>query len=238
MSSLEIIDDRQALRGDMNSVSWEVDFPSGFGHTSISFLKRCPGYEDAKKGDKSAAQFVVSRCVKYNQLKVVCERYPNAVLLPVISNNQLPLALAESIGLPVCKSVCTLQDKSRKSMRAIDRLLHKPMFTGSINVGVSYILVDDVITQGGTISALRSFVITHGGWVVAVVALAFAIGSHAIAPLKSQRIRLFLKFGFILIVILQEYNIASTIQELTYSQAKYLLRFSNVTNIRARLSAV
>lgn len=43
---------------------WEENFPGGFGHTSVSFLKRCPGFELAKNGDLNAAHGVVKKCIK------------------------------------------------------------------------------------------------------------------------------------------------------------------------------
>ena len=219
-------------------LEWEDGFPIGFGHTSIAYLKRCPGYEDAKNGNLTAAQLVVNQCVKCKRLQVLREQYPDAVLLPVCGQNKLPLALAEAIGLPVWNCVFVIQSVSRKSLCAIERLMHKPGFAGDIRQDAEYILVDDVITQGGTIAALREFVLVQGGRVAAVVALAFAIGSHAVAPLKKHKVRLFLKFGFTLVIILREHSIAEEVHALTNSQMKYLLRFASVGNIRERIASI
>lgn len=220
------------------SPAWDASFPKGYGHTSIAFLKRCIGFEDAKNGDLSAAQFVVSRCVKQDRLDELREKYPGAVLLPVLSQNQLPWALAEAIGLPIWTHVRLIHTVSRKLLCAVQRLFHKPIFTGHIQEDLEYILVDDVITQGGTISALRRFAVTSGGVVVAVVALAYAIGSHAVAPMRQHVIRLMVKFGMALMFLLRRLGIAASAQGLTNSQAKYLLRFSSVRNILKRMAQI
>lgn len=171
------------------SLAWEERFPKGYGHTSISYLKRRPGFEDAKKGDLDAARFVVLSCVKQER-------------------------------------ICAFQ-----------RLLQNPIFTGFIQRDTAYILVDDVITQGGTIAALRKFVIAQGGKVVAVVALAYAIGSHTIAPKRWNIVMLLVKFGTRLLLFLQILGIAATFEELTNMQAKYLLRFASVQNMVKKMAA-
>lgn len=218
------------------SPAWEEDFPKGYGHTSIAFLRRCVGYEEAKHGNLEAAHFVVSRCVKQDRLCDLRKKHPRAVLLPVLGENRLPLALAQAIGLPIWTDVYLIQTISRKLLCAIERLLHKPIFAGTIQENLEYILVDDVITQGGTISALRRFVIAAGGIVVAVAALAYAIGSHAVAPMRYHVVRLMVKFGMALLCLLKTLGIAVSAQGLTNSQAKYLLRFSSVRNILKRMA--
>jgi hypothetical protein len=218
------------------SLAWNENFPEGYGHTSIAFMKRCPGFEDAKNGDIDAAQFVVSRCVKQSRIDDIREQYPDALLLPVLGQNQLPLALALAIGLPIWNNVRLIHMVSRKLLSAIERFIHKPVFTGYIKRDTEYILIDDVITQGGTIAALRRFVIRGGGNVVAVVALAYAIGSHAVAPIREYVIRLMVKFGLALHFLLRMLGVAVSVWWLTNSQIRYLLRFSSVRNIKKKLA--
>lgn len=213
------------------STIWDDSFPKGFGHTSISYLRRHPEFMDAKNGDIIAAQLTVNKCVKQNRIEDLRNQYPNALLLPVLGQNKLPLALAQAIGLPICHDVYIVHIVFRKFLSAIQRLIHKPTFSGKIQKDVDYILVDDVITQGGTISALREFVISKGGNVVAVVALAYAIGSHSLAPAKRYTVEILVKFGAHIILLLKKLGIATKIHELTNSQVKYLLRFSSIGNI-------
>lgn len=213
------------------SFVWEDNFPKGYGHTSIAFLKRCYGFEDAKNGDLNAAHFVANRCIKQDRLCELREKYPDAIVLPVICKNKLPLALAQAIGLPVWYDVHLLPTVPRKFLCAIQRLLLKPTFIGAIHSDLDYILVDDIITQGGTIAELRKYVLINGGNVVAVVALAYAIGSHDVAPSKKHVVRLLVKFGETIIFLLKMFGIVEYVQELTNSQVKYLLKFASIRNI-------
>lgn len=217
------------------SLAWNDNFPKGYGHTSIAYLKRCPRYIEAKNGDIIAAHLVVGKCVKDNRIRKMRSQYPKALLLPVLGQNKLPLALACAIGLSICCDVYMVHLVFRKSLCAIGRLMHKPVFIGCIQRDADYILVDDVITQGGTIAALREFVINYGGNVVAVVALAYGIGSHTIAPIKKYIIQLMNKFGLPIILLLRMLGIANSIQELTNSQIRYLLRFASITNILRKI---
>ena len=168
---------------------WEADFPEGIGHTSISYLKRCDGYHAAKNGDMLEAMRVVEQCVKLDRIAAIKEQYPNAVLLPVISQNMIPLALASFIGLPVYAGVRRVDAQKRQGLPAILRLTHKPEFSGRIVAGASYIIVDDVVTQGGTVASLRHYVLEQGGTVLAIAALAYAIGSRAIALTRANWVR-------------------------------------------------
>ena len=214
---------------------WDEGFPKGYGHTSIAYLKRCPGFEDAKKGNIFAARSVVGRCIKENRLLALREKFSDAALLPVLSNNALPLALAQAIGLPIWEDVCLLHTIQRKNLRGFEWLIHKPRFSGYVKEGMAYILVDDVITQGGTIAALRKHVISHGGKVVAVVALAYAIGSHDIAPTKSniECLKVRLRHSA---HIFQAIGLVDSFEELTNAQVKYLLRFSSFHKIERVLA--
>ena len=194
-----------------NSIIWDYNFPKGYGHTSIAFLRRQPDYELAKNGNIKAAKAVVDRCIKRERIEELCMKYPKAILIPVITENKLPQALCEAIGLPLWDGVQSTHIVKRKTLTAAERLLHKPIFKGSVIPGLSYILVDDVVTQGGTISALREFVIRQGGNVVAVVALAFAIGSHDIAPLKVHKVMAKVKHSFLIDYLLRKYKIANSV---------------------------
>ena len=219
------------------SFAWEQGFPKGYGHTSISYLKRCNGFESAKNGDIRAAFDVVEKCVKKDRLNKLREKYPDSILLPVINCNTLPLALAHSIGLPIWDKISIVHTVKRKPLYAIQRMMHKPAFTGYIQKDKTYIIVDDVVTQGGTIAALRKHVLACGGKVVAVVALAYSIGSYDIAPTEEQKIRLFSKFGEA-VYWLEELGIIPSVEELTSSQVRYLLRFASIWNIFKKITEV
>ena len=216
------------------SLVWGENFPKGYGHTSLAYLRRCAGFECAKNGDFFAAHSVVEQCVKADRISTLIENHPNSILVPVLGRNALPLALAQKIGLPIWENIHLLSTAPRKNMLAIQRLLHKPIFIGDVQKDKEYIIVDDIITQGGTVAALRDYILEKGGKVVAVVALAFAVGSHKIAPTNDIVYYLFFKFGYS-ICLLQMIGIVNSFEELTYSQIRYLLKFSSVHNVHRKM---
>lgn len=220
------------IKNKNNPLLWQDNFPPVYGHTSVSFLKRCSGFYDAKNGNMDMALIVVGMCIKPELIIEINQSYPDALLIPVISNNKLPEALAMTINLQVDTGIHQLHTHARKTLSAMERLLHKPGFSGKIIKGKNYIIIDDIITQGGTVSALRKHIITHGGSVVAVVALASSAGSRMIAPNHEDVSELINKYSFPLITyMLKKYNIADDIWELTRSQMKYLLCFKELSSL-------
>jgi hypothetical protein len=211
---------------------WGTDAPETIGCTSLSFLKKCVGYSEAKAGDIDSAKLVVEKCLARKN-RHLNRLYPGAVALPVITGNSLPLALAMSFDLPICQSIVCLPTVKRKNLSAMQRILLKPIFCGSIEPGVSYILVDDIITQGGTIAALWQEVIRAGGKVKAIVALAYA-GGRVIRPPREKSLRLYSRFGDPIADLLGEYKTAFKPGCLTDSQIQYLLKYSRIENIREK----
>jgi len=217
--------------------TWDPGFPKGYGHTSISYLKARIGYEKAKNGDKKAADSVVRQCIKHSKIQYIRQLYPNAVLFPVLGINKLPLALAEAIGLPVCTGIYVIQSAKRKELTAMQRLLNKPQFYIRYKYfpPCEYIIVDDIVTQGGMVAELRRRIIISGGKVLAIVALAYATGSHNIAPIQIILEKIANKFDETeLTSFLTEYNITSKIEELTNSQCRYLMHFKSISNIKKK----
>ncbi|MCK1393681.1 phosphoribosyltransferase [Bradyrhizobium sp. 1] len=64
----------------------------------------------------------------------------------------------------------------RTKLKDFPRFLCQPCFDGAVRQNAAYILVDDVVTTGGTLAALRSHIIRGGGSVVAVTTLAHGSG--------------------------------------------------------------
>lgn len=174
----------------------------------------------------------MNSCIKVQRIIQIREKYSNAVLLPVITNNKLPLVLAKVIGMEVCVRIFKIKTSERKKMNAMERLLDKPVFKGRIKKGKFYIIVEDIVTQGGTVAALRRHIIKQGGIVLAVIALACSAGSSILAPRFEDVILLVQKFDYRgIIQILEKYHISNAIWELTKSQIRYLLRFKELKRI-------
>jgi hypothetical protein len=207
------------------------------GYTTIEYLKRCNGYSAAKEyGDASAADEIIKKCVSADELQSIKVKYPDAFLLPVLKkNNALPLSLCINIGLPVCSSVRCQNTLKRKNMSAMQRILKKPVFYGEIIPEIKYILVDDVITQGGTISSLMQFVSQRGGKISAILSLAYAKGSKKIMPTRENLANLNKRFGKRLTDFFEENGLGNdAAEQLTNSEILYLMKFSNVENIRKK----
>ena len=220
-----------------NNYSWDKDFPPLYSHTSISSLKRCPGFDDAKKGNIKAALLVTGLSVKSKRINEIKEKYPSAVLLPIMSNNKLPEALARIIGLEIYFGIHKVETVKRKGLSAMERLLYKPQFRGSVPKGKNYIIVDDIVTQGSTVSALRQFVLSQGGFVIAVATLAHSAGSGVIAPNPEGVHKLAEKFDYLcLIEILRSYHIADDLSEMTNSQIRYLTRFKTIERLVKKIN--
>lgn len=65
----------------------------------------------------------------------------------------------------------------RTKLRQFPRFLCQPCFDGVVRQDAAYILIDDVLTTGGTLAALRSHIIRNGGQVAAITTLAHGQGS-------------------------------------------------------------
>jgi len=100
----------------------------------------------------------------------------------------------------------------------MQRLLTKPQFHIKYLPTCEYIVVDGIVTQGGTAAELRRRIIISRVRVLAIISLAYAIGSHCIAPSESTLEKIKLKFNESeLTSFLNDYNIATRIEELTNS---------------------
>ena len=108
------------------------------------------------------------------------------------------------------------------------RLFAQPEFDGPVVAGAEYIIVDDHITQGGTVNALRDHIESHGGKVVAVSALTLSQNSSILSPRKETLDELKAKWPDI-DRLLADAGIAESARALTESQARYILKFSPVT---------
>jgi hypothetical protein len=215
-------------------LKWNLDPMKCMGGcTSIDKLKRCEGYAEAKAGSVCAATHIFTRCIKNDCAANIRERYPDSIPLPVMSHdNSLPLALAMQLLMPLCLNVWVTRKEKRRNMNAMERILYRPTFQGSIRPNKSYILIDDVVTQGGTIMALRQHVLNAGGRVDAVAAIAYAKYAKPIIPTQENIDKLFLRFGNELFDLFREFGLSLETTVLSNSQIRYLLQFSSVANMR------
>lgn len=228
-------------------IPWEAGFPAGIGHTSLDFLRNHGNRElfmQAKAGNEIAAVELVKKCIKKDRIIKLCNQYPSSIILPVMAKertgyNVIPLAYAKVMssisGIRVNEDVFQINCPHHTGACAMIRLINRPVFDGKVQLGYNYIILDDVVTQGGTVSCLRRFINENGGRVAAVSALAFGKESTIIALQQDTYTKILKKFGRDeLEGFLQEKGIVRGIEELTNAEGKYLLKFRSVDAIRNR----
>jgi hypothetical protein len=212
--------------------------------TSISALRRHPKFNAAKAGDISAAKVVIRTFVQAKHIHL-----SDVVLIPAIAVeasgvNMLPLVMAQYIGkvakLRVETEVVQVNKTHHTDANAVHRLLHRPVFEGDVTPGMSYIVIDDVVTTGSTVQALRLHIERQGGHVKGFIVLAGSFNmimgsSLVIDQTEETREELQSKFGAELDTFLRATGIAGSSAELTNSQARYLLSFKSLDTLGARL---
>ena len=226
-------------------MAWPADFPSVILHTNVITMKSHVDYAAAKAGDIRAAKRVVETLAKPDKLRNIVHQHPDAVFLPVLAmeasgKNMLPLALAEKLskatGLGVETDIIQINKTFHTNSSGAHRLASIARFDGQAAQPTSYVLVDDVVTSGGTLAAMRQHVEESGGRVVAITALAAAAYANVVAITAGTLQRLYAKFpGAELDTLLKDLKIAPDRTDLTNSQANYVLKFSTVDALRRAL---
>lgn len=224
---------------------------SVLAHTTIAAMRRHPSFTAAKAGDPLAALSLVRDLARQERITRLAVQHPSALIIPVLAVertgvNMLPLAFAKFIGsighLRVETGILQVNKTHHTDSSAMHRLLHRPEFSGNVIPGQGYIIVDDVITSGSTVQALRLFIESHGGKVLAFSALAgsfsFITGSSLEINLTQETIHAIeAKFGLnAFTALLRQTGIAARPADLTNSQARYLLAFGSLDAIRNRIA--
>ncbi len=89
--------------------------------------------------------------------------------------NAIPFAvaayLAAILGGEVETEIVETARPGRTKLNRFERFLWQPRFSGDIDPAVSYIIVDDNCTLGGTLAMLRTHIVGNGGTVIGATAL-------------------------------------------------------------------
>lgn len=205
--------------------------------TSSRVLRSHPKYALAKSGEPKAAASVVKDLIKpQNAMSHIQEIGQKATYVPVISieqsgRNKLPIAAAAYYarisGGNVSTDIVQTNRAYHTQKSMMSRLLSPVKFTGNVVPGRKYVLVDDVITTGGTLRNLKNYIESKGGSVSGVVALTNAsrgstLGHDINLPKEIKN------------VIRSELGINP--DELTRPEALYFRKFRDADSLRDRIS--
>jgi len=228
---------------------WPPDFPDVVvqqAPDSPVRLKDQPGYERAKRGgDVLAALEVVRALLDPRRLGHLQSLFAGAkpILVAVqaeeAGRNALPTAYAFEIGrllgLPIDTEIVQTNRTYRTGSDSIHRLTSRGHFDGVVLGGQAYVIVDDVVTQGGTLADLRCYIERHGGRVLAATTLIGSAGSHRLALRPETLVALRENFG----AAEAEYEGAfgHGYEGLTDSEARAIIRLGVVDALRDRVIA-
>jgi hypothetical protein len=97
--------------------------------------------------------------------------------------NALPAAIAqrlyETFGGSLNDAIIQIARPGRTKLKRMERFLYQPSFGGKVDTNACYVVVDDAYTTGGTLAALRSYIVENGGTVAALGALCCSKGNGA-----------------------------------------------------------
>ena len=218
-------------------VGWRSDFPKAVCMTTRASLmaKHGEDFHKAKAGDEDAAARLVKAVSKPDKIKALVAAHPNAsIVCPVhaeeaTGRNKIPAAFAAHIasvaGIECDDEIVQTVRANHTGSNAAHRLFVSPEFAGEVKKGAEYIVVDDHITQGGTVNALRDHIESHGGKVVAVASLTLSQGSSTLAPTQETIDAVRRKHEGI-DQTLKALGIADGVECLTQSECRYLASLS------------
>ena len=112
----------------------------------------------------------------------------------------------------------------------MERLALRPEFEGAVQVGDRYVLVDDVISLGGTLAELSHYIQRNGGIVQDVAVIVNAGRNKSLRPDAKTLKTLKRRYANEIIEIFGIH-----VDALTANEAQYLVGFRSANEIRNRL---
>ena len=136
-----------------------------------------PDYAPAKAGDPAAAVRFVDAVVSPAGLErlrlLIGDREPIVAAAHAEEaggRNALPeryaFVLSRRLGLPVDLQIVQANRPHRTGQGGEYRLVARSEFDGTVEVGRDHLIVDDNVTQGGTLADLRSYIERNAGHVI------------------------------------------------------------------------
>jgi hypothetical protein len=211
------------------------------GGATVDDLKAQPDYRAAKAGDPDAAVRVVNALVRPEDIEAarslgphVVYAYPHAE--EASGRNAIPAMLAHKYAAETGGEVDTDIVQTNRAFHtganAMERMVARPDFSGQVDPGRKYVVVDDVTTMGGTLAELADHIRAGGGDVVGVVTLADASRAPTMVAPKRQTAEIESRYGQ---TVRDELHVDP--RALTGAEAGYLIGFRNADELRNRVAA-
>lgn len=228
-------------------VDWE-DFPDLLILKEESTVKQDSLYYAAKGGDAEAAATMlknmltsadIDRIQQFIEKNTAGAKPRLAAVHAYEKNlNTIPTALARIIsehsGSRHAVDICQSNIVAHTGADGFSQIARQALFTGEVERGETYILVDDLVGQGGTLANLRSYISKKGGHVAAALALTGKPYSAKLTPGNDQLEELRKTHEQDLERWWQDY-FGYAFDRLTQSEARYLSRSPNADQVRKRI---
>lgn len=222
-------------------------FPPVIRNGELKELEKEPEYQAAKGGDQAAALAIAERLVKPETVEAVRALVGNhsAKIVPVLAreqagNNKIPLMTAEvlgdRLGLEVEYNIVQSEKVGRTNKGADHRLAMNPTFDGEVEAGRPYVLVDDTLSMGGTLSSLRGYIENRGGRVLGAAVMTAHPGAVDLAVKAKMLADIERKHGQAMNEYWKE-EFGYGIEQLTQGEAGHLRKAPSVDAIRNRITA-
>lgn len=223
-----------------------VDLPPTVIGQRLGTAGKHPDHGAAKAGDTEAAyrllKDVLSREAVEQVRAVIGDEKP--VIVPVLAveaagHNKIPavtaMALSQQLGLTVDRGIYQSVRAKRTALDGMGRIFQQPEFEGEVQPGRAYFLVDDTLTQGGTLAALASHIQQNGGRVVGSFALTGKLYSATLRLSPETLSELRARYGD----VEQEFREATGrgFDALTESEGRYLAKHDAPDAVRDRILA-
>ena len=223
------------------------EFPPVVSNGDLGGLKNEPEYEAAKAGDRDAALQLADRLMTDDAVAQVAKLLAGkkAKIVPVLAaeeagRNKIPLmaaeVLADRLGLEVEYDIVQTHKVGRTNQGADHRLAFNPSFSGEVEAGERYLVVDDTLTMGGTVASLRGYIENRGGHVVGGMVMTAHPGALDIKVKQKMLHSIERKHG----ATMDEYwkqEFGYGIDQLTQGEAGHLKAAQSVDAIRDRITA-
>jgi len=211
-----------------------------FDYRDDSALKRHPDYRAAKEGDKGAAVRLVRDLVTPESLDASRKLGPGVLFVPVHAEeasgrNKIPamlaLAHAQAAGARVVSEIVQTNHAFHTGAGPMERIMNRAEFTGKVEPGQCYVLVDDVTTMGSTLADLAGYIRRNGGEVEGARLLVNAARGVKIAPEPKIIKELEARHGQALREIIH-----IDAGQLTGPESQYLIGFRTTDELRNRVA--